>query len=423
LELGARAAAVALIAWSFWLATRPLIRAPDRVQVPSAELDERLRGWARAGAPDSLHVAIDSLPDDTVREWLVALRRAETAVTWSGDVASLALAVEPVNAPAGGARLLVAAPSESLVALRDAAGPLDTVRTASAGAALRAPLLAEPVQAVVAGTTARARARDSLTPGAVLLLGTAGWEARYVVAALEESGWTVDARLTIAPGLAVRRGSPAAIDTSRYAAIVVLDSAASGDGRRLASYARSGGGIVLSGVAASLPGVRDLAPGRPGARVRPAMMSFTSGEPRRALGFVSMSRVREDALVLEARDGQTVIAARRAGLGRVMQIGYDESWRWRMQGGNAGPEGHRRWWSAAVAATARRNAARRESSGESGGAAAPRAALTAALGPSSPLSAGDRRAPGRYGPDPWLLIASAGLLLAEWTSRRLRGAA
>jgi hypothetical protein len=135
-----------------------------------------------------------------------------------------------------------------------------------------------------------------------------------------------------------------------------------------------------------------------------------------------MSRVRDDALVLEARDGQTVIAARRAGLGRVIQIGYDESWRWRMQGGDAGPEGHRRWWSAVVAATARRNAARRASSGESGGAA-PRAALTAAFGPSSPLSAGDRRAPGRHGPDPWLLIASAGLLLAEWTSRRLRGAA
>ena len=423
LELGARVAALALLAWALWLATRPLTVSPERVVIGTEGLGDRLREWARGGAPDSLHIELGPVPDDTVRDWLVALRRAGTATSWSGAVAPVALAVEPVNAPAGGARLLVAAPRDAAIALRDAAGPLDTLRATSAGAAYRATSLAEPVHALVAGTQARALATDSLTPGRVLVLGTAGWEARYVTAALEESGWTVDARLTIAPGLTVRRGSPGAIDTARYAAVVVLDSAASGDGRRLAAYARTGGGLVLGGVAALLPGIRDIAPGRPGGRVRPAVLSFTSTEPRRALGFVSMSRLRTDVLVLESRDRQPVVAARRVGLGRVLQIGYDESWRWRMQGGEAGPDAHRRWWSDAVAAAGMRTTAPRESSGTRNGAAAPRAAIVAALGPPSASRGAGSRAPARDGPHPWLLVASTVLLLAEWGSRRLRGAA
>jgi hypothetical protein len=423
LETGARIAAMAMIAWSLWLATRPRFDATERVQARSGALGERMREWAGGGVPDSLHVTIDSLPDDTVRAWLVAMRRAGSAVSWSGEVAPVAIAVEPVNAPGGGVRLLVAAPADSLIALRDAAGPLDSVRAASAGVALAVPSLAEPARVMVTGTEAWARATDSLIPGPVLVLGTAGWEARYVIAALEESGWTVDARLTIAPGLAVRRGSPGQIDTARYDAVIALDSAASGEGRRLAAYARSGGGLILSGVAASQPGARDVAPGRPGTRIRPAAVSFTSAEPRRALGFVATISMRADALVLDARDGATAVAARRAGLGRVVQIGYDESWRWRMQGGDAGPEAHRRWWSAAVAAAARRTTRPRASWVAPGGSAAPRAAITAALGSPSPSPSSDGSAPARHGPHPWLLVASAVLLLGEWASRRLRGAA
>lgn len=423
LERGARIGALALLAWALWLAMRPLAVTSETVVVGTGDLAGRLREWARGAAPDSLHVEVGVVPDDTVRDWLVAQRRAGTPTSWSGDVAPLALAVEPVNAPAGGSRLLIAAPPDAAIALRDAAGPLDTLRATSAGAAYRTPTVAEPVQAVVMGTPAWAVAADSLAPGPVLVLGTAGWEARYVVAALEESGWTVDARLTIAPGLTVRRGAPGAIDTSRYAAVIVLDSAAAGDGRRLAAFARRGGGLVLSGVAASLPGIRDIAPGRPGARVRPAILSFTSSSPRRALGFVSISRLRTDALVLESRDRQPVVAARRSGLGRVVQIGYDESWRWRMQGGEAGPAAHRRWWSDAVATAARRTATPRQSSGMRDGAAAPRATLVAALGPPTARTTERARTPVRGGPHPWLLVAIAALLLAEWGSRRLRGAA
>ena len=422
LELALRIGAFAVLGWALWLAARPALVSASAERVATSDLSERLSAWVRAGAPDSVRLSIDSLPDDSLLDWLVALRRAGTGVTWSGELAPLALAVEPVNAPAGGSRLLVAAPGGLAVELRDAAGPVETVRPVSSGASARISTLAEPAAAMLAGTAARAYATDSLTPGAILVLGTAGWEARYVIAALEESGWRVDARLTIAPQLTVRRGTPGAIDTARYGAVIALDSAAAGDARRLAAYVRSGGGVILSGIAAGLPALRDISPGVPSARVRPAIMTFTADSPRRALSFVSIARMRDDALLLEARNGRSAVAARRAVLGRVLQVGYDETWRWRMQGGEQGIEAHRRWWSDAVAATARRSTAElteRLSTVH----AAPRAAVVAALGPLTPDDATNGARPPRRGMEPWMLVLSLGLLLAEWSSRRLRGAA
>jgi hypothetical protein len=422
LELALRVAAVALLGWALWVAARPMAERSTRERVSAGELGERLRSWARRGAPDSARLVLDSLPDDSLLDWLVATRRAGTRLEWSGGIAPLALAIEPVNAPAGGVRLLIAAPADTDVELRDAAGPVATVRASGGGASARTPALSEQASARTGTSVARARITDSPPPGAVLVLGTAGWEARYVIAALEESGWRVDARLTIAPGLVVRRGTPSPIDTARYAAVVVLDSAARGDARRVADYARMGGGVVLGGVAAGLPALRDIAPGTPGQRVRPAVTAFTQDAPRRALGVFAIARLKPDALVLEARDGRPTIAARRADLGRVLQIGYDESWRWRMQGGERGLEAHRGWWSDAVASAARRAPARR-SSGAPWTAAAPLAAAFAALGPPSSSSGAAQDTPSPSTIHPWMLVLSLTLLLAEWTSRRLRGAA
>jgi hypothetical protein len=59
-----------------------------------------------------------------------------------------------------------------------------------------------------------------------------------------------------------------------------------------------------------------------------------------------------DAVVLESRDGVAMIAARRLDAGRVMQVGYDETWRWRMAGGDESTAAHREWWSRLVAAVA-----------------------------------------------------------------------
>ena len=422
-ELLLRVAAIGVLAWALWLAARPLATGVTRERVAADALGERLRAWTRDGAPDSVRLTLDSLPDDSLLDWLVAVRRTGAAVAWSGDVAPLALAVEPVNAPSGGARMLVAAPADSAIVARDAAGPVGTIRATGGGGAARVPALAEPATARLGATSARAGAVDSLIPGPVLVLATAGWEARYVTSALEESGWRVDARLTIAPGLEVRRGSPGAIDTARYAAVVALDSGASAHARRVAAYARAGGGVVMSGVAAALPALREIAPGAPGARVRPEVVSFAADAPRRALSFLPILRMRTDALALEARGDRPVVAARRSGIGRVLQVGYDETWRWRMQGGEEGLEAHRRWWSDAVAAVALRRSLPVESSGISRRAAAPRAAAFATLGPPSAAEAMSARPSAHRTLHPWMLVLSLMLLLAEWTSRRLRGAA
>ena len=421
-ELACRVAAIVLLGWALWLALRPDRELVNNAQLDAEELPEALRRWATGQAPDSVHVRLDSMPDAAWRDWLVSLRRTGSAVGWSGTLVPLAIAVEPANAPAGGARLLIAGSVGDSVAVRDALGPFDTLHLAGAGGAVRVPALAGPAQAALGSVRARAVPNDSLVPGAVLVIGTAGWETRYVIAALEESGWPVDARLTIGPGLIVRRGTPGAIDTARYVAVVALDSAAASESRGLVSFVRAGGGLVLSGIAARLPGLRGIAPGQPGARVRPAVVAFTAETPRRALGFYPIARPGPDALVLESRNGAATIAARREGPGRVVQLGYDESWRWRMQGGQGGMEAHRQWWSSLVASAALVRGSMRDLSGISTEAAAPLVAVVAALGESVPTLESSAPLPGRAGPHGWMLVTSLALLLLEWTSRRLRGA-
>ena len=53
------------------------------------------------------------------------------------------------------------------------------------------------------------------------------------------------------------------------------------------------------------------------------------------------------------------LAARRAGAGRVVQLGYDETWRWRLAGSGDAPTAHRDYWST-------RRLGRRVSCGDAG---------------------------------------------------------
>src|ERR1019366_3377028 len=88
----------------------------------------------------------------------------------------------------------------------------------------------------------------------VLVVGRAGWEAKFAVAALEERGWTVEARLFVAPGADVTQGSRGAIDTSRYAAIVALDTTLGAVAASVAWVGRGGGGGVrAAGRGAGVP--------------------------------------------------------------------------------------------------------------------------------------------------------------------------
>jgi hypothetical protein len=166
-----------------------------------------------------------------------------------------------------------------------------------------------------------------------------------------------------------------------------------------------------------VPALRAIAPGRAGARVPAVSISFASATPRRALGFFPVLSLASDAVALESRDGRIAAAARRVGAGRVVQLGYDETWRWRLAGTGDAPAAHRDYWSSVVAAAAYRATTRAAATLDD---AAPLASLHAALG--EPTAA--RGTPAFVGARLpwWMLAALAALLLAEWGSRRLRGA-
>jgi hypothetical protein len=134
-------------------------------------------------------------------------------------------------------------------------------------------------------------------------------------------------------------------------------------------------------------------------------------------GFYPVSSLKQDAVTLERRGDGIAVAARRVGAGRVVQMGYDDSWRWRMAGAPGSENAHREWWSRLVSAVAYAPSA--PSTTRVTDESAPLARLVDAIGPARPTAAGvTDRAP----VDRRILIALMMiLLLAEWASRRLRG--
>lgn len=418
IERGLRALSLLTLAAAAWIAWRPPAEREAESAAP-ADLTEALPRWTIA-PPRRIHAALDAAPPQESRDWLRAIRRAGTPVTWAGeDIPALAVEVAPIANPRGGTMLWVAAPSGARVALADALASIDTVVAAAGGARVLAPSTAGAVTASVGAQMAAARARDTLLLRRVLVLGRATWETKFIVAALEEAGWLVDARLAVAPGVDVTQGGVRSPDTARHAAVVVVDAPSASTASAVARYVRSGGGAILSGASANASSLVDIAIGRAGARVRASSVAFADDAPRRALGFLAIAPLGE-AIVLEERDGRVAAAARRVEIGRVVQLGYDETWRWRLAGGAGAVDAHRTWWSGLVSSVAHRAAV--PISRDARDDDAPLARLVDALGPPSPAS-GDMVARARWLPSPALLFALVSMLvLAELASRRLRGA-
>ncbi len=414
LEPPLRAIAIAALAWTFWL----VIRAPGRRASNSSSVSATsLRDWTR-GATDEVDLAIEQAPDGVQRAWLAALSRAGTQVRWRGSLP--ALAIEPLRRPdpSGGGSVLVAAPAGSHARLSDTIGVFDSAMIAGAGASFTMPFAMEPSRVSAAGGTASSDAGDSVLVRAVAVLGNADWESRFVVAALEERGWHVEARLAVAPGIAVREGNVLPLDTSRLAAVVVLDTLAPADAAQLAHFVAAGGGVVAGPRGAASLGTASAGTLR--VRQAPATVSFASAAPRRALPLWPIAP-RRDALVLESQGRLPTVVARRIGAGRVIVTGYEDTWRWRMAGGPDAVDAHREWWSGLVAAVAYAPTAPNRVARI--GNRAPLASFVAAVGPASTGVAG---AAPRFDPRSTLPLAGTVLflsLLGEWISRRLRGAA
>jgi hypothetical protein len=417
IERALRALTLAVLAFAAWNATRPRTQPPQVAD--NTDLRAALGRWT-AESPPRVHVSLTAAPTPADRAWLRALRGAGTPVSWRAEgIPVLAVEVAPIVQPSGGMMIWIAAPTGSRVAVTDAVAPIDTVTARGGGAMMLAPATMGPLTAAVGGHSASASARDSIRARRVLVVGRATWEAKFVVLALEEAGWPVDARLSVAPGVDVVQGASGAPDTARHAAIVILDAPSPGAASAIARYVRVGGGAILSGVSAAAPSLATLAAGRRGPRTRPSSLAFAEEAPRRALPFVTIVP-RPDAVVLEERDGRVAVAARRVDAGRVVQLGYDETWRWRLGGGAQALDRHRTWWSALVSSVAYRAAAALPR--DPGDDDAPRAHLVDALG--APSASAPSMANGaRWALSPVFLFAVVSiLLLAELASRRLRGA-
>src|SRR5688572_5385210 len=422
-ELVLRGVALAALAALLWRAVKP--PAPSATSIARGDLVSSLRRWTYI-APADAHVVVDRAPDPETRDWIRALANTGTAVQWSASrpLGAAAVVAEPTAEPYGATRVRLAAATGDAVSIGDAAGLIDTLPRGGASE-LELASVAGSIRASGATFTARTASQDSLSLRPVLVLGTAGWESKFTIAALEERGWRVASRVRVAPAVEVTQGPLGAIDTSRYAAVIVLDSSAASSASTVARYVRDGGGVILAGSAARLAGVSALAAGNVGRRVAGVAGAVASATPRAGLGLFPIASPRSDAVILESRGNAGAVAARRVGAGRVVQSGYHETWRWRMAGGDEAVSAHREWWSRLVSAVAYAPLVRRASSGDVALSAideTPLASLIDALGPATTLAPG--LAPETDGTTPTRMLFAlvVGSLLLEWASRRLRGA-
>ena len=419
-----RAVSVALLAFMLW-SSLDRDREDTVVTARSATLGEALRKWSAAGvAPDRIAASLDIAPDPASRDWLAALGGAGSEVTWSGDIPAVALDVQPVRSPRGGFTVVTAAPAGSAVSIADDIGALDTATAARGGAVFSVPSASGTMSAAVKGSRAVAAVPEPAKVRRILVLGNAGWEAKFVVAALEEDGWKVDASMHVAPGVSVTQGSISPIDTSRYSAVIALDGSAASRASDISRYVAAGGGLVIAGAAAAIEGFSQVRAGAPGRTEAPQALSSDAGSTTlRSLPVIPVAGLRSDAVPLDRRGAVVAVAARRQLTGRVLQAGYLDSWRWRMGGGDESVAAHRSWWTHAVASVAfvSNPASMAVSPTPSTMSAAPLADLIAALGPAS-AAPESSLASATGAISLWLLFTLLALsLLGEWASRRLRG--
>jgi hypothetical protein len=393
------------------------------VSARGAGVGSALAKWsALAKAPGRIHVQRDNAPAPPERAWLGALAGAGSSVTWSGDIPPVMIEAEPVASPTGGTRVLVAAPAGSSVVMSDDVGTIDTVQTHGGGASLALNSVAGKLTASVRGLVASALQPDSLVLRKVLVIGDAGWESKFVVVALEEEGWKVDAFIRVAPTVDVTQGSAAVIDTSRYSAVVALDGAALPYASRIIEFARTGGGVVLASQAASLDAMTPLRAGVVGrANAESRAIQGGAAASLATLPLAAISSLRGDAVPLDRRAGAVATAARRIGFGRAIQIGYEDTWRWRMAGGDEAVRDHRAWWTGLVSSVAYAPRISRETATASTDEA-PMVGLVAAIGPSASAGAISKLSGNRSEWMAWLFLLLALALVGEVTSRRFRGA-
>ena len=416
----ARAIAFVALAMLLWRALRP--PPAGGAETSTSSIDRDLVRWTTTGPPE-VRVRFDAAPEPRVRDWLRALARSGTRTEWSSarPLRPSAVTAEPTVEPNGGTRIRLASAPGDPVSIADSAGLIDSL-AAGGNAELELETVEGDLRVRGATYTASTLVRDTVALRPVLVLGLASWEAKFTIAALEERGWRVASRLRVSPGVEITQGPLGGVDTSRYAAVVVLDSSALSAAESIARYARSGGGVVLAANTARLGPLSGVAAGSVGARLAGVAGAVAGSTPRNGLSVYPVAPIRTDAVPLESRNSVVTIAARRVNAGRVIQTGYDETWRWRMSGGDEALAAHREWWSRLVSSVAYAPLVRRASAGEVATDETPLASLIDAIGAAATLEAAPRSTPDSSRTTRVLFAVVLGALVFEWASRRLRGA-
>jgi hypothetical protein len=211
----------------------------------------------------------------------------------------------------------------------------------------------------------------------------------------------------------------ARIDTATLSAVIVLDSVSALDGGAVARFVADGGGLIASGAGSRHPALAQLLASRVAAISSGEIGGLAGPTPREGLSartFVANSGV----VALERRGNRPVVVARRVASGRVIAIGYDDTWRLRMvPTSESAPESHRMWWSSLVASAAYSRPVPRDVTPVD---EAPLAATIDALGLATSVTDEAPRTPSIPW-EAWLAAIAAAALLGEWLSRRLRGVA
>jgi hypothetical protein len=180
--------------------------------------------------------------------------------------------------------------------------------------------------------------------------------------------------------------------------------------------------LVIAGYAAAIDGFAVIRTGTPGRIEAPAALSTEAGTTTlRSLGVIPVAQPKTDAIPLERRGSLVLAAGRRHMAGRVLQQGYIDTWRWRMSGDDGSVDEHRAWWTRAVAGVAYAPTISATAPTDSLDAA-PVAHLVDRLGAPTTASGPSLASTATSISLWWLFAALALCLLAEWASRRLRGA-
>ena len=422
--------AMALLLWRF---ITPERARRDAVRVGiSGRLDASLSALVRS-ASDTIDVQLESAPDARARAALRALRGSGRAVRVTSDrvLNPVAVSVDEEWRALGGTRVQTVAADSTAVLIADAAGTIDSTTLSLGGTQSRT----GPVQGTLRVSSRMARAMvaplfaRAPQEARVLVLGEATWESRFLVAALEESGWTLDVAVSLSPKVTVTQGPARVLSSQRHSIVVVLPGTPPSAIAALPGFVRNGGGLVIIGAAARSAGLASLLAGSPGATTEGEVGAESGTDARHGLDLVPVTALAEGGVALERRDGNVAVAARRVGAGRVVQVGYENSWLWRMAGNDDAPAAHRRWWNTILSGVVPLSApiSRVQLDAEHDTVdAAPVAALARDLDVpvvrASRVTTISRSLVASLDPR-WLLALAVLSLVASWTLRRWRGLA